>query len=208
MGRNKERCLQWGDNTTKHGSDLQHQQQCPKKRAIYERLSGARFHEMVLKIFSSCGHFCTTWSSYKGKKIWWLSGLRIQHCHCYSVASIPGLGTSACWGYGRKKKQKNKKTKKKTVLEYERPLPKNTGIGYTAGTSCHWLGGGLSTGCLMALSCWRPGEALSMATARGGSREYSLTCDKFKINHFFHTAAFSQQHRKGKEDCQSWPVMG
>ena len=38
---------------------------------------------------------------------WWLSGLRIQHCH-YSGAScccvavlIPGMGTSTCCGYSQ-----------------------------------------------------------------------------------------------------------
>ena len=32
----------------------------------------------------------------------WLSGLRTQHCHCYGLGLIPGLGTSACHGCGQK----------------------------------------------------------------------------------------------------------
>ena len=40
---------------------------------------------------------------------WWLSGPRIQHCHCcgsghyYGTGSVPGPGTSACYGCGQKK---------------------------------------------------------------------------------------------------------
>ena len=33
---------------------------------------------------------------------WWLSGLRIWHCHCYGTDSIPGLGTSAWLWCGQK----------------------------------------------------------------------------------------------------------
>ena len=42
----------------------------------------------------------------------WLSGLRIQHCHCNGLGYccgmglIPGLGTSACPRYGQKKSPK------------------------------------------------------------------------------------------------------
>ena len=42
---------------------------------------------------------------------WWLSGLRIQHCHCCDLghccgkSSVPGLGTSVCCGHGQKKKK-------------------------------------------------------------------------------------------------------
>ena len=42
---------------------------------------------------------------------WWLSGLKIQHCHCCGtgrycggVGSIPGLGTPVCHGCGKKHK--------------------------------------------------------------------------------------------------------
>ena len=35
---------------------------------------------------------------------WWLSRLRIRHCHCCGRGLIPGLGTSKCHGVGRKKK--------------------------------------------------------------------------------------------------------
>ena len=27
--------------------------------------------------------------------LWWSSGLKIQHCHCSAMGSIPGLGTYA-----------------------------------------------------------------------------------------------------------------
>ena len=40
---------------------------------------------------------------------WWLSRLRIWHCHCCGLGSIPGPGTSACWGNSQKKKKKKKK---------------------------------------------------------------------------------------------------
>lgn len=33
------------------------------------------------------------------------SQLRIQSCHCYGAGSIPGLGTSRCHGYGRKRRK-------------------------------------------------------------------------------------------------------
>ena len=36
----------------------------------------------------------------------WSSGLRIWHCHCYGMGSIPGLGTFTYCGYSRKKKKK------------------------------------------------------------------------------------------------------
>ena len=45
---------------------------------------------------------------------WWLSGLRIPHCHCWGTGSIPGLGTSLCPGHwlpSKKKKKKKKKSK-------------------------------------------------------------------------------------------------
>ena len=44
----------------------------------------------------------------------WLSGLRIQHCHCSrwggccGTGSIPGLRTSMCYRYSKKKKKKKK----------------------------------------------------------------------------------------------------
>ena len=34
----------------------------------------------------------------------WCSGLSIRHCHCYSVGSIPGLGTSTCSRCGQKER--------------------------------------------------------------------------------------------------------
>lgn len=37
---------------------------------------------------------------------WWLSGLGIQHCHCYGAGSIPGPGTFECHGHCQKKKKK------------------------------------------------------------------------------------------------------
>ena len=43
---------------------------------------------------------------------WWLSRLRIWHCHCYGTSLISGLGTSA---YHRRTKKKKKKKKRETV---------------------------------------------------------------------------------------------
>ena len=45
---------------------------------------------------------------------WWLSGLRLWHCHCcgcgYCCDSglIPGLGNSACCRYSQKKKKEKR----------------------------------------------------------------------------------------------------
>ena len=36
---------------------------------------------------------------------WWLSGLKIQCCHCCGSGSILGLGTSECHGCSQKKKK-------------------------------------------------------------------------------------------------------
>ena len=47
---------------------------------------------------------------------WWLSGLRIQCCHCYGIGSIPGLGTFAWCGHGQKTQ------KSKRDLNYQRNL--------------------------------------------------------------------------------------
>ena len=33
---------------------------------------------------------------------WWLSGLRIQDCHCSGIGSVPGQGTSMCRGHSKK----------------------------------------------------------------------------------------------------------
>ena len=38
--------------------------------------------------------------------LWRLSGLRIQHCHCCGMGSIPGLGTFACCRHSPKEKKK------------------------------------------------------------------------------------------------------
>ena len=43
----------------------------------------------------------------------WLSGLRIQCCHCCGAGLIPGLGTSASCGCRQKKKKKKVKKKQK-----------------------------------------------------------------------------------------------
>ena len=43
---------------------------------------------------------------------WWVSRLRIQHCHCCGMGSVPGLGTSV--GHGCSKKKKERKRKKET----------------------------------------------------------------------------------------------
>ena len=34
---------------------------------------------------------------------WWLSGLRIRHCHCCGMGLIPGLGTFTGHGHSKKK---------------------------------------------------------------------------------------------------------
>ena len=59
---------------------------------------------------------------------WWLSGLRILHCHCHGSGHcrakgwIPGLGTSTCHGCSLQKK--NKQTnKKKTNHESSGQMP-------------------------------------------------------------------------------------
>lgn len=49
--RSKERCLLRGDNTTRHDSVLQHQQQCPMRERFTTDFSWVRFYEMVLKYF-------------------------------------------------------------------------------------------------------------------------------------------------------------
>ena len=44
---------------------------------------------------------------------WWLSRLRIQHCHCCGSDSVSGLGTSPChWVWLKTNKQTNKQTNK------------------------------------------------------------------------------------------------
>ena len=40
---------------------------------------------------------------------WWLSGLRIQHCHCCDSGSTPGLEISKCHGCSQKKKKERRK---------------------------------------------------------------------------------------------------
>ena len=35
---------------------------------------------------------------------WWINGLRIWHCHCCGMSSIPGRGNSACCGCDQKNK--------------------------------------------------------------------------------------------------------
>ena len=37
---------------------------------------------------------------------WWLRGLRMWHCHCCGMGSIPSPGNSICWRWGQKKKEK------------------------------------------------------------------------------------------------------
>lgn len=39
---------------------------------------------------------------------WWISGLRIQHCHFCGLGSIHGPGTSAWCGCGKKTKKEEK----------------------------------------------------------------------------------------------------
>ena len=55
--------------------------------------------------------------------LWWLSGLRIWHCHCCGWGSVLGPGTSVCCVHGPKNpqtqnlkpKQKKKKRKKENI---------------------------------------------------------------------------------------------
>ena len=35
---------------------------------------------------------------------YWHNGLRLWHYHCCGSCSVPGPGTSACWGHGQKQK--------------------------------------------------------------------------------------------------------
>ena len=49
---------------------------------------------------------------------WWLSGLRIWHCHCCGSGSIPGQGTSSCLRCGKKKE------KRKRNLIHSSPTPR------------------------------------------------------------------------------------
>ena len=41
---------------------------------------------------------------------WWLSVLRIWHCHCSGLGSVPGLGTSTCHRHNQKRKEKKETT--------------------------------------------------------------------------------------------------
>ena len=60
---------------------------------------------------------------------WWLSGLRIWHCHCYGsscccgAGSIPGQGIYAYQGHTAKKKKKKKKATLKEKLRHIEPYP-------------------------------------------------------------------------------------
>ena len=62
----------------------------------------------------------------KMKQKWvplWHSQLRIRHWlrDCFGAGSIPGLGTSACWGCGQKTKQKmHPKPKKPGKVKIDR----------------------------------------------------------------------------------------
>ena len=59
---------------------------------------------------------------------WWLSGLKIWCCHycgcgyCCGMGSIPGLGTSACHRFSKKKKKKKKLKDKIKRIPYYRFL--------------------------------------------------------------------------------------
>jgi len=52
-----------------------------------------------------------------------LSGLTIQHRHCYGTGLIPGLGTSACLRHGQKKKTNSFQEKKKKTHVYSLLIP-------------------------------------------------------------------------------------
>ncbi|WP_251884210.1 hypothetical protein, partial [Klebsiella pneumoniae] len=49
---------------------------------------------------------------------WWLSGVRIQPCHCcgsgycHGTGSVPALGTSLCHRHSQNKQTNKKQTKK------------------------------------------------------------------------------------------------
>ena len=57
---------------------------------------------------------------------WWLSGLKMQHCHCCGsgqfcgAGSIPGPGTSACCRCGQKKKKKKKRERERKEKKKKR----------------------------------------------------------------------------------------
>ena len=38
---------------------------------------------------------------------WWCSGLRIQHCHCCGLGSIPGLGSTTCHRHSQEEQRSN-----------------------------------------------------------------------------------------------------
>ena len=51
----------------------------------------------------------------------WLNTLRIWHCHCSGLDSIPGPGTSTCHGYPpSNNKQTNKNKQKKPLISNEK----------------------------------------------------------------------------------------
>ena len=60
---------------------------------------------------------------------WWLSWLRIWHCHCCGwgcccgVGSVPGLGPSTCGRCSLKKKRKH--TQKNQLLKIKTKIKKN-----------------------------------------------------------------------------------
>jgi len=68
---------------------------------------------------------------------WWLSRLRIQHCHCHGsgyfcgLGSVPGPETSICHGHSKKKKKKKKKKEeeeKNVLTERMKPATYSTQI--------------------------------------------------------------------------------
>ena len=72
------------------------------------------FPNSVCRAKSHSKHSTSVWSLKIVLRVpWWLSGLRMQCCHCCGsgyccgVGSIPGLGISACSGWGQKKKKKD-----------------------------------------------------------------------------------------------------
>ena len=53
------------------------------------------------------------WKKYKKGVLWWLSRLRIWHCHCCGLSLVPGPGTSVCRDVAKERKKKHIKITQK-----------------------------------------------------------------------------------------------
>ena len=66
--------------------------------------------------------------SIKRAKLWWLTRVRIQHCHSCGASSIPGLGTSTCCGHCPKKKEREREREREREWNYKQEPSRNSGV--------------------------------------------------------------------------------